>query len=53
MSELDDFKRYDELKKKEKGYDAIIAKFGSIENALNAIAEEDIFYGKFAFFSAG
>ena len=33
---------YNDLKKKEEGYDAVVAKFGSIENALNAIAEEDV-----------
>lgn len=33
---------YDKLKEKEKLYDAIIAKFGSIENALEAIPEENV-----------
>lgn len=42
MNDLDAFKRYDELKMKEEGYDAVVAKFGSIENALNATVEEDI-----------
>lgn len=36
------FERLDELKKKEQGYDAIISKFGSIENAVKAENEEDI-----------
>lgn len=35
------YAEYDKLKEKENGYDAIIAKFGSIENALKAIPEED------------
>ena len=33
---------YSDLKKKAEGYDAIVSKFGSIENALDAIAEQDV-----------
>ena len=42
MSEMGLYKELDKLKKKEEGYDTIIAKFGSIENALEAFAEEDV-----------
>lgn len=42
MGELNMSKRYDELRKKEEAYETIVAKFGSIENALNAINEEDV-----------
>ena len=42
MGELNMSKRYDELRKKEEAYEAIVAKFGSIENALNAMNEEDV-----------
>lgn len=42
MSSLGICKRYDELIKKEEALDAIISKFGSIENALKAENEEDI-----------
>lgn len=42
MGTLDVVARMNELKKKEAGYDAIISKFGSIENALKARNEEDI-----------
>ena len=42
MGELNMIERYDELIEKEKAYDAIVAKFGSIENAFKAINEEDV-----------
>lgn len=42
MSEMGIYKVFDELKKKEEGYDAIVQKFGSIERALEATAEEDV-----------
>lgn len=42
MSELGIFERYNELRRKEEAYEAIIYKFGSIENALKAEKEEDI-----------
>ena len=42
MSSLGIYERYDELRRKEEAYEAIITKFGNIKNALNAIAEEDV-----------
>lgn len=42
MGDMGFLETYYDLKKKEEGYDAVVAKFGSIENALQAIAEEDV-----------
>lgn len=42
MGEFNMFERYDELRRKEEAYEAIVAKFGSVENALKAINEEDV-----------
>lgn len=42
MSELGVYERYDELRKKEEAYEAIISKFGNIENVFKATVEEDI-----------
>ena len=36
------YMEYEKLKEKENAYDAIVAKFGNIENALNAISEEEV-----------
>lgn len=36
------YMEYEKLKEKEKAYDAIVAKFGNIENALKAVPEEDV-----------
>ena len=42
MSVLGVYERYDELRRKEEAFEAIISKFGSIENVLKAEKEEDV-----------
>ena len=42
MDQTNMFERYDELRRKEEAYEAIVAKFGSLENVFKARNEEDI-----------